>query len=125
LVVSIHCPEPYTELKRFPWKFALQSVEGGLFVLPSSPGKFVSLERLHLAPEDGYAPMLSMAYPHDSTPFQVQYEGTFYLKSRNGQVYAKLRFDVSTRWDERGVPFGIQAVVNTNASRNLQTPVGQ
>ena len=44
----------------------------------------------------------------------------YYVRSRGGQVYAKMFFRMNTVWDERGVPFRIKAVVNTNALRNLQ-----
>jgi hypothetical protein len=50
-----------------------------------------------------------------------QHESLFYLRSRSGQVYAKVRFDMNTRWGERGVPIIIAASVNTNGSRYLHT----
>ena len=93
--------------------------------MPSAPPDSVRLEYLHEAPDGDYTPAIGVEYGPDSMPYVRQFDGLFYIKSRNGRVYAKLRFDMNTFWDERGIPFGISAIVNTNASRNLQTPVGQ
>ena len=123
LVVSIHCPEPYTNLRSFPWELAVFVEGGGLARIPSSPQEALRSEYLHEAPEDGYEPSFTKKYSRNSEDFVRQFDSWFYVKSRGGWNYAKLYFSVSTFWDERGVPFGIRAVVNTNGSRNLQTPI--
>ncbi len=125
LIVSISCPEPYTELKRFPWKLSVAAVGGGMSEVPSSPGEPIRLEYLHEAPEAGYESGINVEYGPNTESYRVQHDGWFYVKSRSGQNYAKIYFRMNTFWDERGVPFRIEAVVNTNASRNLQTPVGR
>jgi hypothetical protein len=79
------------------------------------------MEHLHEAPEVGYEPGFSVEYGPDTSTFSVQHSGWYYVRSRNGQIHAKMSFFMNTFWDERGVPFRVEAVVNTNASRNLQT----
>jgi len=122
LIISVNCPEPYSEIRHFPWRLSVEAVGGGLVEIPSSPLNYVSLRDMHEAPETGYETGFRVEYKADSQPFRVQHEGMFYVASRNGQVHAKIYFRMNTSWDERGVPFRIEAMVNTNGSRNLQTP---
>ncbi len=125
LIVSIHCPEPYTNLKPFPWRLSVMAENGGFVEIQSSPAEPVRSEYLHEAPDAGYTPRFTKEYGPNATDFDRQFDGWFYVRSRNGQIYSKMYFRMNTFWDERGVPFRIEAVVNTNASRNLQTPIGQ
>ncbi len=119
LIVSIECLQPYREGERFPWKMKLEVVGGGLLQSDIS-----RLEFMHEAPPAAYQPALEISYGHEGEGFDVQFQGNFYVVSRNGQQFAKVRFRMNTYWDERGVPFGIQCFVNTNASRNLEVPLG-
>ena len=116
LIVSIYCPQPYTEIKRFPWKLTIEVVAGGLIQV----GEEQSLQYMLEAPADGYQAGVVAEYGPSIEPWQVQYTGTYYLTSRNGRFFGKLALRMNTRWDERGVPFNIHSLVNTNASRNLQ-----
>ncbi len=125
LIVSIYHPDPFKAGIQTPWKLTVSAVDGGLIEVPFHPADPVRLENLHEAPEGGYQSGFVVEYYADSPRYRRQHESVCYLKSRNGQIYSKLRFDMNTFWDERGILFRIEAVVNTNASRNLQTPVGQ
>ncbi len=116
LIVSIYCPEPYTELKRFPWKLSVQVIGGGLIQVRVDQPLQYMLE----APADGYQSGFAIEYGPSIEPWSVEYDGVYYLMSRNGQFFGKLRFSMTTRWNERGVPFNIHSFVNTNGSRNLQ-----
>ncbi len=116
LIVSIYCPEPYTELKRFPWKLNVQVIGGGLIQV----GVDQPLQYMLEAPADGYQSGFAMEYGPSIEPWSVEYDGVYYLTSRNGQFFGKLRFSMTTRWNERGVPFNIHSFVNTSGSRNLQ-----
>jgi hypothetical protein len=120
LVVSIWCPEPYTNLRQFPWRLTVEAVDGGLVEVE---GAELRMEHLHKAPVAGYQSGFQVEYGPNSAEYRRQHDGWYFVRSRSGQVHAKLRFEMRTFWDERGVPFGIRAVVNTNGSRNLQTPV--
>lgn len=117
LIVSIYCPEPYTELKRFPWKLSVQVIGGGLIPVDVNQ----SLRYMFKAPSEGYQSGFDVEYGPSIEPWRVQYEGVYYLTSRNGQFFGKMSFRMNTRWDKLGVPFNIHSFVNTNGSRNLQT----
>jgi hypothetical protein len=118
LVVSINCAEPYTEMRPFPWSAKVAVVDGGLI---QAGNQDTRMEYLHEAPVAGYLNSFEIKYNQDTPAYRRQSEGWFYVSSRNGAVYSKIYFDINTFWDERGVPFGIRAVVNPNGSRNLQS----
>ena len=75
---------------------------------------------MYQAPEDGYEKNFILSYGHGEENFDAMFTGSFYIKSRNGQNYAKIYFDMNTFWDQRGVPFGIKSYINTNHSRVLE-----
>ncbi len=114
LIVSITCPEPYKAGVHIPWKLVLQAMGGGF--IPSD----ARLEYMLEAPETGYDEIV-VDHPKDDPNWDSQYDGILYMKSRNGQIYGKLIFDMHTQWDERGVPFRFHSFVNPNGSRNLQS----
>lgn len=116
IVVSIYCPEPYKAGDKIPWRLVLSATGGGLV-----PVQAERLDYMLQAPAAGYQEFV-VEHAKDAPDWVSQFEGKFYLKARNGGLYAKLRFGMHTRWDERGVLFGIRALVNTNGSRNLQMP---
>lgn len=116
LIVSIECPELYvSDLKPVPWRMRLEMVEGGFI-----PAGDTRLEFMFEAPVRGYRPAIDVSYGHEGEGFSPQFGGHFYTVSRNGQHYAKVKFDLTIRGDERGIPFGLQVYVNTNASPVLE-----
>jgi len=115
LIVSIRCPEPYSNLKQFPWELNVEVVDGGLLAADAE-----RLEFMHEAPATGYQNRFQLEFGPSSSNYRRQYDGMFFVKSRNGAIHAKLQFKLRLHWDERGVPFGIHAFVNTNGSRYLQ-----
>lgn len=117
LIISIICPEPYSETTRSPWSLSVRVVDGGIFQVADQNTR---MEYLLQAPAGGYTDGIDVNYDQNSVPYSRQYEGWFYVKSRNGAVYAKMYFDMNTRWNNHGVPFEIWAVVNPNASPILQ-----
>lgn len=115
LIVSIECLEKFEFGNPVPWRMRLEAVGGGF--APSDAGR---LEWMYEAPPAGYQPLIEVSYGHEGEGFGAQFDGLFYIMSRGGRHYAKVRFDMNISWDERGVPFGIQCYVNTNASRVLE-----
>ena len=118
LIVSITCLEPYKAGVQIPWKLVLQATGGG-FVTKSLGQATYVLGNMLEAPESGYDEIV-IDHPKDDPSWDSQYDATLFLKSRSGQIYGKLTFDMHTQWDERGVMFRFHSFVNTNASRNLQ-----
>jgi hypothetical protein len=117
LIISTTCLQPYSETTSSPWSLSLKVVDGGVFQVADQNTR---MEYLLEAPADGYMDGIDVSYDQNSTPYRRQYEGWFYVRSRNGTIYAKMYFDMNTRWGERGVPFEIWAIVNPNGSPNLQ-----
>ena len=114
IVVSIECPEPFKAGNKIPWKLVIDAPGGGLLAVSTE-----RLEYMLSAPVGGYGPIV-VEHAKDADDWSPQFDGYLYLKARNGGIYAKLLFHMHTHWDERGVPFGFKAFVNTNGSRNLQ-----
>ena len=117
LIVSITCQEPYTNLKQFPWEISVSVVGGGLIEEHPIDGQIGNMQE---APSNGYSEGFDLKYDANSLDYHRQLDGLYYIASRNGQIYAKVRINMTTHWDDRGVPFGIEAYVNTSGSRNLQ-----
>ena len=118
LIVSITCPEPFKAGVHIPWKLVLTATDGGLVTIRDGQFGYL-LNNCLEAPISGYDEIV-IDHPRDDPNWDTQYDSILYLKSRNGQIYGKLSFDMHVGWDERGVPFGFHSFVNTNASRNLQ-----
>lgn len=119
LIVSTYCPEQYSNLINTPWKLSLKVVDGGL--LESHPiGD--RLENMRMAPSGEYISSYEVNYDASlpDSQYRRQADGLFYINSRNGLIYAKIRIFMTTFWDQRGVPFGVEAFVNTNGSPILQ-----
>ncbi len=116
LIVSINCPERYDNSKKTPWSLSVRVENGGLIQAHPVDQR---IENMLEAPATAYENGFQVEYGPDTPEYKRQHDGLYYLTSRNGQIYAKLRITMNTYWDERGVPFGIRAVVNTNASRYL------
>lgn len=116
LIILITCPEPYTEMKPFPWSAKVEVVGGGLIHID---GQNIRMGFLNEAPSAGYSKGFEIEYDSNSPFYRRQFEGWYYIRSRNGSIYSKIYFDVDTRWDQRGVPFGINAVVNLDGSPYL------
>jgi hypothetical protein len=116
LIVSIECLEKFEFGNPIPWKMRIEVVGGG-FVRSEAQ----RLEHMYEAPAYGYEPTINVSYGHEGEGFGAQFNGLFYLMSRNGQNFGKVRLDMTVAHDERGVPFGIRSVINTNASRVLAT----
>jgi hypothetical protein len=119
LIVSADCPEPYNNLKKFPWSLSVNVVGGGLVEAHPIDGRIQNMKQ---APCDGYSEGFEVKYDA-STPdseYRRQLDKLYYIGSRNGQIYAKARINMTASWDERGVFFGMTAFVNTKSSRALQ-----
>ena len=114
IIVSIVCPEPFKAGDKIPWKLTIQATRGGLSVATDE-----RLDYMRMAPLAGYQ-AIEVSHDKNSPDWEPQFTKLFYLKARDGEVFAKLLFRMHTQWDERGVPFGFKAFVNVNGSRNLQ-----
>lgn len=118
LIVTLHAMEPYTNLRPFPWKVGVEVVNGGLIEAKVNPMLFSSMPE---APANGYKPGFLIEYGPATPTYLRQHDAMYYVKSRNGSIYAKILFTSNPSWDERGIGFGISAYVNTNGTRYLHS----
>jgi hypothetical protein len=97
------------------WSLKIEAVNGGL--IDSSGQEVIT----YAAPDSGYQPSETFTMSTSSnTWYQAVHQG-FFLTSRNGQIYGKLRLSFHINIEPDGlmnVSFG--GVINTNASRNLE-----
>ena len=93
LIVSINCPEPYTNLKEFSWEISINVVGGGLIEAHPINNQ---IENMQDAPSDGYSEGFDLKYDANSPDYRRQLDDLYYISSRNGQVYAKVRRHMTT-----------------------------
>lgn len=75
---------------------------------------------MYLAPESGYQQKVIVEQPHDGgkNVYQIELKKRYYLKSRSGQLYARLRLDISPFYNDYSL-IHITYFANPNSSRNL------
>jgi hypothetical protein len=104
------------------WSIKLIPVNGGIIEVEDSTFDFT-----FEAPADGYRDNYFVEMKHDSPAwFDNLVQKTFFLKSRNGQVYSKFSFDFRINDDPNGTMyFHFVGVANTNGSRNWEATAPQ
>jgi hypothetical protein len=114
-------PGIISERNRQFWSVKIEVNDGGL--MDSSP----EMERItYFAPERGYQPSKTISssdrLPEGGTG---GFRTRFFVKSRNGQVYSKLRFDfmINEKPDDL-MYFEFAGIANTNFSRNWEGASG-
>lgn len=104
--------------KRSPveWSIRLEAVNGAILEVDET-----QLQNTFLAPETGYREFWEYKMnPQEQTWFD-NLNAAFFLKSRNGQVYAKFRFFIRMNETESDkVAVSISGVVNAHGSRNWE-----
>jgi len=72
------------------------------------------------APNQGYVTSWGISLKKDSLDFQKEIERNFYLKSRNGNAYSKVKMRFIPYYKDDVDVIEIKAWLNPNGSRNLQ-----
>jgi len=98
------------------WSLQVEAIEGGLM---DTEGQ----ERItYVAPKTGYAPSTNFIFS-TNPPYKWfgGFDQMFFVRSRNGQVYSKLRFSFNINDDPDGfMSIGVRGIANTNSSRNWE-----
>jgi hypothetical protein len=97
------------------WSLQIEAVNGGL--MDSRGQEAVT----YAAPDNGYQPSEAFTMSTTSNSWYQAVHQSFFLTSRNGQIYGKLRLSFHINSEPDGfmnVSFG--GVVNTNGSRNFE-----
>jgi hypothetical protein len=106
---------------RQDWSVQVEAVNGGLIESDGQEG--VTFE----APENGY--QLNDSFLMSTNPPDKWFGGfdqTFFLQSRNGQVYSKVNFGISINQNSDDyIWVEFHGVANTNSSRNWEAIVQQ
>jgi hypothetical protein len=97
---------------KFNWSFSIQAIDGGLI---ETDDPF-----MYLAPGGGYESPYQFTMNATNADWKRELNGLqFYLKSRNGQLYGRVKFDIIPDYRDVSV-FNVNWAVNPSGSRNLQ-----
>lgn len=113
LRVHIQRPAQIQTGQKFDWLFDMNVIKGG--VIEVTDNSFY----LNEAPENGYQPQYEIKMSSADSDWQEQAQKTFYLKSRNGQVYGRFIITAIPNYNDTSV-FKIDSYINPAGSRNLE-----
>jgi hypothetical protein len=111
LRVSVTRPSGVKQSDKYSWSFSIEAIQGGLL---ESDDEF-----MYLAPESGYAPKIEMLLNPDDATWTQFVKKQFFLRSRNGQIYGRVRVEVDAIYNVHSA-IQIDYAINPNRSRNLQ-----
>ncbi len=115
ILIQVESPTKANAIEKYSWKAVLQPVDGG--IIPYA----ARMESVFLAPEAGYETKFITGYQQDALPWSSRFNGSFYLKARNGGTYSKIDFGIVTDAVKDGsVPVMISGYINPAGSRNLE-----
>ncbi|HTB63908.1 MAG TPA: carboxypeptidase-like regulatory domain-containing protein [Opitutales bacterium] len=105
-------PVDIKNLKTFDWQFSMQVVNGGL----------IEIHDLYpyLAPEKDYLPDLTVSHNASDKDWTSELNATYYIKSRNGQIYARITVRLGAHYQPPPTAFDVEIYANPNGSRNLE-----
>jgi hypothetical protein len=98
------------------WSIQLVPVNGGII-----ESDFQTAQNTFEAPADGYENNYQVQMKHDDPAWFDNVQRTFFMTSRNGQIYSKFSFGFQINDDPSGLMWiQIKGVANTNGSRNWE-----
>lgn len=113
LVVKIvRHPEHIQRGQPFDWSAVIESPSGGI--------RAHSDQYPYEAPADGYAPQLTIDMPADAPNWQSSVRRSFYLKARDGKLYARIILKITTDYEPPPTGVTIETWANPTGSRNLE-----
>ncbi len=101
--------------RRYAWGYSLIVEEGGVI-----PTTYSDMSKAFELPEGGYKREISETFAADDPQWQDGIQRYFFLKSRNGAVFAKVGFDIGVDRGSQPAWLTVKGSVNTNASRNFE-----
>ncbi len=109
--VAIHRPSEVQVGSKYGWKCIMVAIDGGLIESDA--------EQMYLAPETGYQQQyhIEMAVSHPD--WEEKAKRQLYLRSRGGEVYARLEVEVYANYQDKAV-FSVEYYANPSGSRNLE-----
>jgi hypothetical protein len=95
----------------YDWSCEIQGLGGGVIETQD--------EFMFRAPEDGYLPRYDIKISASDEHWSDEAKRQFYLKSREGRIYARLEVEILANYQDKAV-FSVKYYVNQNGSRNLE-----
>ena len=112
-------PGVISGVNRQDWSVQIQAVDGGL--IDSGDQAAVT----YAAPQSGYQPSMTLAASTNGHGVEL-IQQTFFVQSRNGQVYSKLGLSFRINSDPDGLmTITFSGVANSNGSPNWEATVPQ
>ena len=102
---------PEDEQRHFDCTIVFEALSGGLV---ESEDEF-----MFLAPETGYQPALQFHWNKDDPKWQMNLKKKFYIKSREGKIFARVEADIISRYNDQAA-INMTYYVNPSGSRNLE-----
>ena len=105
-------PEHIQRGQRFDWKAVIEVPGGGVANLDDAyPNE---------APADGYEAQFTIEMPATSKEWQSSVTRSFYVKARDGKLYARLTLRITADYEPPPTGVTLEAFVNPSGSRNLE-----
>jgi hypothetical protein len=109
--ISFKRPSGVNDYDKYDWSFEIEGIDGGLAETDD--------EFLYLAPESGYQKKYEYKQQASASDWKSQLNKSYYVKSRNGQVYACVKVRVYAKYNDTAA-IGIEYYANPSGSRNLE-----
>ena len=105
-------PEHIQRGQRFDWKAVIEVPCGGIAEMNDAyPNE---------APADGYEAQFTIEMPANSKEWQSSVTRSFYVKARDGKLYARLTLRITADYEPPPTGVTLEAWVNPSGSRNLE-----
>jgi len=103
------------------WSVEVDSVSGGLIETTADEARLT-----YAAPQDGYEPNVRFEMSTATHSWHVALDQTFFIKSRGGSIYSKIRLIFGINHKPDGLmDVKLSGVANTNGSRNWEATARQ
>lgn len=98
--------------QKYDWIATVEAIDGG--VIESGD------EFMYRAPENGYEPKLMVSVSADDPNWSSEKGVAFYLKSRGGTTYSRVKAEFFTDSEKPTTIFNVESYTNPSGSRNLE-----
>ena len=109
--VSIRRPQAVAAGAKYDWGCVIEGIGGGVIETQD--------EFMYRAPESGYLSHYEVNVSASDPQWSDRAQRRFYLKSRDGRVYARVDVEILANYQDKAV-FSVKYFANPSGSRNLE-----